>query len=470
LKTILFLLPTGLSVRNLLATGVVEGLLKNRDVCVVVLTPEEPEDAKRYSRAGDRLIFERLPPRSSSAFTKFLHAVLRRRFYKINGTGSLKILSRGPLASRLTESLVDAILRQPLPRSRAIYGWLRSLGRRFPGVSRDVVELFLRYQPSLVVSSTFTTMWEYSFIRHAAATGIASVGIVKSWDVLTTKGYIPSPLDYYLVWNQTMKDEMTRVHQVPEDRVWPVGVTQFDVYADRSGLIPREQFLRDHGLDPARKTILYATSTPEINPEDPQVLRRLVTALDQAPNTSAQILVRIHPLDSMVRYRGVSHPHLAFQVPGAYLANSGDRRLLDPDFLVEMRDTLLHCDVVVNTASTISLDGVAMDKPVIAIAFDLEPRHYNRSASRYYDLAHYRPVVDSGATKIGRTFEECLALIIRYLNTPELESRERASLRETMCYKVDGRSSWRVTELILGVLDGHALATTYSRLEHLSRR
>ena len=206
-------------------------------------------------------------------------------------------------------------------------------------------------------------------------------------------------------------------------------------------------------LDPNKKTILYATSPEWINREDPEILQRLVRTFNQDRESSIQTLARLHPLDSLERYRGIVLPNLAFQVPGAEMGNAGDERMMDPRFITEFRDTLFHSDIVINTCSTTSVDAVAMDKPVVNIAFDLEQRGYYKSCRRYYDFDHFQPILKSGATSTADSFEKFVSMIRRYLENPELESLERSQLRETICYKVDGLSGQRVASNIHRILD-----------------
>lgn len=453
MKTIFFLLPTGITVRNFLFTGVLDRLLARDDLRVIAFT-RMPDVFERYPVQSERFLFERLPDRRWYSVTNFLHAVLRRRFYRTYETASLKILLKGPLSQRISELLLENLLSQPLPRSKTIYRWLCTVEERLSGVSPPIQQFFSRYKPSIVVSTHPTAMDEYDFLRYARKTGVTSVGIVKSWDVLTTKGYIPVPPDYYLVWNQIMKEEITLLYRVPGDRVWITGIPQFDLYADTASAPPREEFFRKLNLDPAKKTILYATSPPWINREDPEILRQLAMTFGQDRRISAQILARLHPIDYPERYSGIACPNLAFQIPGAQAGKNPDARVSDPGFITGLRDTLFHSDVVVNTCSTTSLDAVAMDRPVVNIAFDLEPKTYYKSCRRYYDFDHYQPIIKSGATKIAASFEELVSLIRCYMDNPELESLERARLRETMCYKVDGQSGQRVAEYLLRRLDG----------------
>ena len=466
MKTIFILLPTGFNVRNFLFTGIMDKLLDREDLRVIAVT-RVPDITQLYPAMSERLLFRAFPAQASYSFTDFFNAVLRRRFYKINETRSFKILSRGPLQPKRGDFLLETLLSQPMPRSRTLYRWIDALEESFDRVSPQVRQLFQEFGPSLVVSTHPTANYESEFLKYARKAGVPSVGMVKSWDVLTTKGYIPVPLDYYLVWNQVMIDEITQLHGVPEDRLAVTGIPHFDVYADTACAPSREEFLARHGLDPAKQTVLFASTSPEINPEQPVILRRLVGALGQGQWTSVQVLARIHQLDSLERYKNIAHPNLTFQVPGEYLASSGDRRLLDPEFLTELRDTLLHCDVVVNTASTMALDAVAMDKPVVNIAFDMEPKGYYKSCRRYYDFDHLQPIVQSGATKTADSMEEFLSLILRYLNDSGLESPERARLRETMCYQIDGQSAARTAGHLLQVLDHQPLSRIDYMVEEL---
>ena len=52
-----------------------------------------------------------------------------------------------------------------------------------------------------------------------------------------------------------------------------------------------------------------------------------------------------------------------------------------------------------------------------------------------------------------------MGLILRYLDNSELENKERAQLREIMCYKLDGKSSQRITTALLEQLSWWKLFT-----------
>ena len=147
------------------------------------------------------------------------------------------------------------------------------------------------------------------------------------------------------------------------------------------------------------------------------------------------------------------YDNITFQIPGRDLNGDGNYRMHDPMFINELRDTMFYSDVTINTCSSTSLDAVAMDRPVINIAFDLEKKDYLKSCKRYYDFEHFQPILKTCATKLASSFDELINLIFRYIKDPGLESEERKQLRNIMCYEVDGLSSKRIADAIFNNLE-----------------
>lgn len=456
MRTVLVSLPTGLVTRNLLYTGVLDKVASRDDIRVICST-RASEIYQHYQPKSEGVLLDPLPAPKLQVTTRVLHAILRRRFHRINRTRSTDILAKGPLSSFAHQSLLDAALCQPLPRSRTIYSRLQALERVLSGrESADVRKLFARYRPALVVSTNPTTLQEFDIISYAKRKGVATLGIIKSWDVLSMKGYIPLPLDHYLVWNDLMKSALMRLHGVQEDRIAVTGIPQFDIYMDRTSIPTRSDFFSALNLKSARKTVLYATSPPVINSEDPEILRRLVPALLEGCDGSVQVIARLHEQDSKVRYGGFEHPNLAYQTSEGHAMEEAAYEFSDPKLLGSLRDTLYHCDVVVNTASTTSLDALAMNRPVVNIGFDLEPTEYHQSRSRYYDFDHYRPLTESGVLNIAWTFEEGVLMILNELENPALDASKAGKLLKKMCWNLDGGSTERMAAGVLRVLSGVA--------------
>jgi len=461
MKTIFVLISHGYLVRNIVSTGILSKLLAQTNVRVIALTLK-PDAIHHLKQDKPRLLIEPFPISSRYKLSNAIHRILRVRFEKINQNQAMKRLEKFYRKFGLGAFLLDRLISQPLPRSRRIYRWIRTLGEHYGGVSKDVRSLFEFYQPTLVFATNPTRMFEYPFLKYAKQLGITTVGMIKSWDVMLTKGYIPVPTDYYLTWTPIMKRDLMRLHNVPEEVVGVTGVPQFDSYKESIVTSRRNEFLKQLGLDPQKKTILFSTSSSWIGFNEPAILNYLAQRLvDNKWLQNVQILARLHPLDDPLRYQNINYPNLVFQVPGVSTATQSDERYLDPNYLTLLRDALAYSDLVINTASTMTLEAASLDKPVVNLAVDIERVNYWSSSQRFYEFNHYLPIVKSGAVKIARSLDELITMILRYLEEPHLEKQERTNLRETMCYKLDGRSAQRVADHLLCLLDGKPFSDVF---------
>ena len=451
LKTIFFLLPNGITVRNFMSTGVIEQLILKDNIRIVVFT-SFPQAFDKYKNQSEKIVIKKFITRQLFTLANLLHIILRRRFYKVNETISTRILSKGPLFPVRHNSILEFLLSQPLSRSKKIYKMLRLLSSRLNGHSTQILKIFKDYKPSLVISTHPIAMDEVEFLSCAKKLEIKTIGMIKSWDNITTKGYIPIKSDCYLVWNSVIKNEMIQIHGISKKNIFVTGVPQFDPYADKKTIVERNSFFNKLCLNSNYKTVFFATSPASIGPEDPDIIDKLIRNFNKNKINNIQIIARLHPLDSMERYEELKNKNfknLAFQIPGESQNDKRVKGILDPMFIAELRDTMFHSDVTINTCSTTSLDAIAIDKPVINIAFDLKPREYYQSCKRYYDFDHFKPILNSGATKLAFNFDEFINLIHRYMKNSKLENYERTKLKDLMCYKVDGMSSKRIVAKIV---------------------
>jgi len=467
MKTIFVTLPIGLSVRNILFTGVLDRLIARGDVRVIAISAI-PNLGDRYPRPDDNLIFEELPPRRRRTVASLFNYMLNLRFNYLNDDPSLTSIKEKRRWLRLAKPrqfLFESLLCRPFPKSRTLYRWLSLIHHWRAKSTMAVREMFEKYRPSLMFATYPTAMNEFDFLKYARDEGIATVGLIHSWDVLTTEGQIVVPLDHSFVWNEVMRTELNVIHGVPKEKISVTGIPQFDVYAEILPPNGKEEFLRQQGLDPEKLTVLFATSAGGLTPEEPEILARLVSAINAESPGKVQFLVRIHQQDNINRYGFITEPNVKYQVPGVRMENLVDWRLMDKDDLDLLRDTLAYSDVVVNTASTISIDAIALGKPVVNIAFDLYEQGYYRSVKRIFNTIHFQLVVNSKSSKLAESVDELVSLTQRYLANPELEQTERTAFAEAMCHKVDGKSAERIASFLLDALDGKI-----ARRDGLSKR
>lgn len=307
--------------------------------------------------------------------------------------------------------------------------------------------LVREHRPALVLAATpgFTEM-DAEAIVLARRAGIPTAAIDFSWDNLTSNCKHLRKSDYLVCWTERMREQAVRIHRFPPERVSISGIMRFDHYfRSVPGELSRDAFLKAKGLDPAEKTILVTTVTRGNYQNEPALLKNLIRDRDRGaflghPN----IFVRIHPKeDNFAEYAEFMRAKNVRVERGGHemRKNLGSRIELSADDLVNLKDTLRHADVVVNYASTITLEACVFDKPVVNIGF---PPYYMNA----YSFTHYKPVVEAGAVYIAKSYEELVAAVSAYLREPgrDREGRTRA-VHEFIGY-TDGKSYERAVDAI----------------------
>jgi len=113
---------------------------------------------------------------------------------------------------------------------------------------------------------------------------------------------------------------------------------------------------------------------------------------------------------------------------------------------------LKHCALGINAASTVSLELMIHDKPIINLGFD--PPGSNLPPcfgyERHINLDHYRPVAESKAVMVARSEKDMKTMLIKGLTEPGADSERRRCFIENMFGGfLDANSGKRAAEALI---------------------
>jgi UDP-N-acetylglucosamine 2-epimerase len=258
------------------------------------------------------------------------------------------------------------------------------------------------------------------------------------------------------VWNDIMKAQAVDIHGYPPDAIRVAGAPQFDVHFRPQVRATREEFFRRVGADPARRLIVLTTTPRSLYSHHDHVLRALAGAIAEGVLANAQVLVRLHPRDEVDAYKEFAGmPHVIIEKPFRSTVAVADGLAIDvmPEHQRHLGDTMCHADVVVNVASTITIEACIFDTPVVNICFDGPgPTPYVKSATRYYKFTHYVNITSRGAVRVATSPAELVEWVGRYLADPSLDAAGRRQVVLDQCQFTDGRSAARVVDCVLDEL------------------
>lgn len=352
----------------------------------------------------------------------------------------------------------------------AIASFLRTLGRfriwrriirivdAFMPTPRVYSEMLDRDKPDVLFLTTMMSPDDVALARLAKRRKIPAVGMIKGWDNPTTKTFIRQIPDKVVVHNEIIKGEIERLYDVSAERVAVTGIPQYDHWFDPEMVIPKEKFFRSLGFDTERKLILYAAAGDWMNKADEEIVRMLSAASldDRLPRM--QILVRLHPKYPSTAESLKGLPNVVVERPGTSSTGELVHWEYEEGDIKRLVSSLKWSDVVINTASTFTIDAVIFDKPVVLIGFDGSRKlPHDSSVVRYYDREHMRQIIESGGARLAKSSEEMIATLVDYLRDPTLDAAGRARIRNEQCSLLDGKAGERIAKIVLDTFAQRAL-------------
>lgn len=203
------------------------------------------------------------------------------------------------------------------------------------------------------------------------------------------------------------------------------------------------------------KTICYSCADVSIGSNDPIVIRAIAHAIrNHAIEAKVQLLVRTSPAEDDSRFKTIREefPEIIWNVPKWILtrenhAETWSQRVPSQEDIKDLRSLLEYVDLNINMCSTMSLDFMLFDKPVINTVFgNSENGLYDDQ--RFLNYNHYKKVVDSQSVTIAKNETELIHQINQALdNSKERTVQRKAMIDLQISESLEGTSKRIVTTL-----------------------
>jgi hypothetical protein len=453
-RTVLLVVRYGFVARNVFRTGLVDRLLES-GARVVVVAAAAHERYFAHEIARPNLLLEPLPAVRMSAAERIFESVSDALLFDHPGvTKTITIKWRRLLLDRKLGSFAGkafAALLQ-LHRSRM----LRQQAERFDRshFSHPTIGALLdRHAPDLVVTTDLFSS-ECHFVREAARRHIPTACIVKSWDNLTTKSRIRVHPDRIIVWNDIQREEATRLHFFPADRIDLVGALNFDIFRQIDfPTVERKEFLRRLGAAADAKLIVYSPGAKLTYSDDDNIARLGRVLSEQISGHRCHLHIRKYPKSSQ-EFTHLLRPAVTVEDAGTVVPAWADGVDQSREQVEHLGNLMYHCDVLVHIGSTIAVDAACFDTPIVGYFLDncqtLGTR--NDYPPHVFELTHNKYLVDLGCQRLARTEGELRNVLQAYLDRPDTDAAGRRRVVEQICGRFDGLTYTRVADVLLDQL------------------
>jgi len=281
--------------------------------------------------------------------------------------------------------------------------------------------------------ASINTAKDRQIIYSCRKYGIPVIALVHSWDNLTSKGWLPALPDRLLVWNKFMAHEAQLLHNVPEKTIDIVGGPQYELYREMAQRVKRSKFLNRFDLSPERKIITYTGCAEWLYPDEECLIDHLLEKISKGDFGKSTLIFRLHPTEArsaryQERFRDPSLP-IRLVLPDSGFAAQNSWRVGSSDSIQAFVETMAFSDVVINMSSTIVVDAICFDTPVICTKFNFSHDKNSWNAAHNNFLTdHFKPIVESNAVYLPQSPKELNLAIQDALENPTGMSQARKAL------------------------------------------
>ncbi len=451
MKTIFITIFEGVESKNILRTDILTILLANPEVRLVLFAKNKKRIAyfqKEFNHP--RIVYEMVEKPNVAGFD-WMFSKLKYVLLKSPTTDLRRRMAYGTGGSYFAYRwgfFVNRVLARP-----SVCRVARMLDYYLVRV-RVYEDYFKQYKPNLVFLANLFDEREVHFLREAKRQNVRTIGFINTWDRVSGRCILRLLPDDFVVFNNFVKEELIRHDDVSVSKIFVGGIPQYDQYFSLVSS-SRESFFSARGLDPATRLIVYSPIGAVFSNSDWGIIDLLEDLSKKGRfGEKVKVLVRFPPNDFIEEKELKKRPELLYDYPGTRFS---EKRGVDWDMdsgeLKHLSETLYHMSLLICYASSISIDAVVFDKPVINIDFELGGISVlAKSPTQFYQMEHYRQALRTGGICLVDSIEDLVSAVKKYLDNPALDQEGRKKLVEEQCVFTDGKSGERIGDFVLSHL------------------
>jgi hypothetical protein len=291
---------------------------------------------------------------------------------------------------------------------------------------KQSLETLQKEKPNLVFCTNQRPVLAIAPLLAAKDLGIPTATFIFSWDNLP-KATMVVETDYYFVWSTHMKKELLFYYpNIKEETIFITGTPQFEMHFDRSKILSRELFCKEHELDINKKYICFSGDDSVTSPDDPKYLEDLANAVSilNGKGQNIGIIFRRCPVDFSNRYDSVLkiYSELIVEIPPLWkpLSNAWNAILPTKEDGKLLSNIAEHCELVVNIGSTTIFDFLTHKKPCGYFRYNQKIKNNkNWDIFKCYRFVHFRSMPNESAVIWFDNKEEIAIKIENALRNPQ---------------------------------------------------
>ncbi len=426
----------------------VSSFLSGHDISLIPLVPERGSLNERFFW---KVRQDHLHKSSVYRFNDMNSFITHKRYRDI--TSNLKNFNHELLWST---DVWPTYLGFPFPKSKKILDIIIKLMTiKLISGQNSIKKIINKISPDILLIGDTQTPISFTYSIYGLINKSYVIGNVRTWDHLTKNGPLIPNLSEYWVWNDTMKNEMTKFHNVKTDLINVIGSPQFDNYFNIKNLNV-DSILESHGIKSNENIILFGSNRFHRGIGEPSIAKHIAEKIKSFSYSKSnfQMVIRSHPMDQDFEKRFEDLKNYSF----VKLLKTPNIDNFDPIEYKEdgylMASLLAKSKMLICGQSTLAIDASCTNTPIINLAFEgQEDVPDLLSVSNRYHVNHYQDLLKTEGTKLVSNFQELDNQILNYLDSPDECSDGRKKIKDKFAGDNKYLSSERIVNRLTTILD-----------------
>lgn len=264
--------------------------------------------------------------------------------------------------------------------------------------SSKIAAIYDENRIDLLLTTGYASTFAKTTVITALQKGIGVHYLVNSWKDLFINNFIPfKGLKSIFVWSENMKQDYLKQMPYLKSEAFVIsGNPTFDVLLDYTPSKERSYYAEKYQLPISAKWLLYTMMPVGLATDEIETIRYSAEQLlnDFSPK-EVMILVRKNPTHQKSDFEDMNLPsNLRIAEHFCSFDKVNDMIVQSPSGEKEWLDLLHHCDINLSVPSTVSLEFMTLNKPILNITYNALGNQDKRIL-QFFEAGFYRPLFET---------------------------------------------------------------------------
>jgi hypothetical protein len=298
-------------------------------------------------------------------------------------------------------------------------------------LAKQHINKIKKINPEFILSTAHVTNFEQDYFLAYHQLGFKLVSHILSFDNLLSRGFIPlNHFSKILVWNNQMKTEAEKYYEYQSNNIIITGTPQFELNLNDDEIedLDYYQMKKKQGV-----IVLYCANHYTHTPTEPLLIEKIIADSEKNKTLKgATWVIRLHPLDNYQRWDEFknNNPYVIIDTPWEN-SNKHNWSLPPKEEFLKLGWLIKNSTIIINIASTITLDAISLNKPVICVGFSTENELESEYYRKAYHSAHYKSITTSECFDLADNMEDLINLMEENILYPNKNEPKRKEMKRT---------------------------------------